>query len=582
MRVLFPLALFLSASLALAVPIDDVPPPLIPIGIESEGVQPLLFDAAAYADLADRQSIRLEAFPLPGAAPVTLDLERFDVLEADATLRTADERRELAAPRPDVQLWRGTVAGVDGSHVYLGLSPSGIAGYITAGDARYILSTGPAGTRPPVIYSLAGAAAQRLNIQMPACAGALPNPDALGGDPDDAPGGYGDRALSCRTFRLAIECDTAFTDLFGGNTAASGAYATLLLGAVSEIYNREASIRLTVNYLRTWTGADPYTATSAGNRLGEFRTYWNSNMGSVQRQLAHMLSGEGLGGGVAWLNAACGSYGYAVSGNLGGAFPYPITDHSHQNWDLMVVTHEIGHNLGSGHTHDPNSYAPPIDACGAAYLTPPGVQNCSNAYAIGSIMSYCHICPGGMSNMSMVFGPRVVERLRAYTTLSVPNCGTTVAPPAITDHPDDTTAAQGTNLQMIVNASGTSNVYQWRRDGVLLTNNANYANTAGRFLIITNAVPALSGSYVATAVNSCGTATSTAATLVVSSPCGTTDFDGDGDAATDADIEALFAVIGGTGCPTPSCGSTDFDGDGDAGTDADIEAFFRVIAGGPC
>jgi len=64
--------------------------------------------------------------------------------------------------------------------------------------------------------------------------------------------------------------------------------------------------------------------------------------------------------------------------------------------------------------------------------------------------------------------------------------------------------------------------------------------------------------------------------------CGTTDFDGDGDAGTDADIEAFFAVIGGGPCPTPSCATTDFDGDGDEGTDADIEAFFRVVGGGAC
>jgi hypothetical protein len=58
------------------------------------------------------------------------------------------------------------------------------------------------------------------------------------------------------------------------------------------------------------------------------------------------------------------------------------------------------------------------------------------------------------------------------------------------------------------------------------------------------------------------------------------DFDGDGDAGTDADIEAFFACLGGDCCAT--CGSADFDGDGDAGTDADIEAFFRVIGGGRC
>ena len=66
------------------------------------------------------------------------------------------------------------------------------------------------------------------------------------------------------------------------------------------------------------------------------------------------------------------------------------------------------------------------------------------------------------------------------------------------------------------------------------------------------------------------------------SPCGGTDFDGDGDAGTDADIESFFSVIGGTGCPTGTCDGTDFDGDGDEGTDADIEAFFRVLGGLPC
>jgi probable HAF family extracellular repeat protein len=65
-------------------------------------------------------------------------------------------------------------------------------------------------------------------------------------------------------------------------------------------------------------------------------------------------------------------------------------------------------------------------------------------------------------------------------------------------------------------------------------------------------------------------------------PCGSADFDCDGDVGTDADIEAFFACLAGT-CPAPPCpGTADFNGDGDVGTDADIEAFFRVLAGGTC
>ena len=65
-------------------------------------------------------------------------------------------------------------------------------------------------------------------------------------------------------------------------------------------------------------------------------------------------------------------------------------------------------------------------------------------------------------------------------------------------------------------------------------------------------------------------------------PCGTADFDGDGDLGTDADIEAFFACLAGICCETCFPGGADFNGDGDIGTDADIESFFRVLAGGPC
>ncbi len=66
------------------------------------------------------------------------------------------------------------------------------------------------------------------------------------------------------------------------------------------------------------------------------------------------------------------------------------------------------------------------------------------------------------------------------------------------------------------------------------------------------------------------------------SQCATSDFDGDGDSGTDADIEAFFACMAGNCCPTCWSLGADFDGDGDTGTDADIEAFFRVLAGGAC
>jgi hypothetical protein len=61
---------------------------------------------------------------------------------------------------------------------------------------------------------------------------------------------------------------------------------------------------------------------------------------------------------------------------------------------------------------------------------------------------------------------------------------------------------------------------------------------------------------------------------------GCADFNGDGDNATDLDIEDFFRVLGGGTCLNnpPNCMSADFNCDGEV-TDLDIEAFFAAIAG---
>ena len=75
--------------------------------------------------------------------------------------------------------------------------------------------------------------------------------------------------------------------------------------------------------------------------------------------------------------------------------------------------------------------------------------------------------------------------------------------------------------------------------------------------------------------------TSSGSSVIVHlTPCGTADFDNDGDAGTDQDIEAFFSCLAGACCP--ACHGSDFNADGDVGTDVDIESFFRVLAGGAC
>ncbi|NBP52453.1 MAG: hypothetical protein EBU70_14955, partial [Actinobacteria bacterium] len=170
------------------------------------------------------------------------------------------------------------------------------------------------------------------------------------------------------------------------------------------MYARDLEVRLPISYLRLWTGEDPWTHTAMVDQLYQYRDHWVANMQSVPRDLGHILCGRGLGGGVAWLGVACmhPDWAYALSSYIGDGFPYPLVDNNGANWEPMVVTHELGHNFGAPHTH---SMSPPADGCGN--------DDCSLA-SQGTIMSYCHICPGGMANVALRFHPFSIGAMASH------------------------------------------------------------------------------------------------------------------------------------------------------------------------
>jgi len=154
-------------------------------------------------------------------------------------------------------------------------------------------------------------------------------------------------------------------------------------------------------------------------------------------------------------------------------------------------------------------------------------------------------------------------------------------PASITLNPATQTIPVGQPVTFTAAASGSSPItFAWRRNGIPVVNGGSISGATTDTLTINPVAVANAGSYDVLVSNGCGSVPSTSATLTVTSPCGSPDFDGDGDAGTDLDIEAFFACLGGDCCAT--CGSPDFDGDGDAGTDLDIEAFVRVLGGGAC
>jgi len=148
--------------------------------------------------------------------------------------------------------------------------------------------------------------------------------------------------------------------------------------------------------------------------------------------------------------------------------------------------------------------------------------------------------------------------------------------------PPDTVAVVGADAAFTANVTGSAPSFKWHKDGVLLADQPGRISGATTSTLTVLAVqPSDAGGYACYAWNGCGNVQTRSAILSVSA-CGTSDFNGDGDFGTDADIEAFFACLGGSCCATCYSGGSDFNGDGDFGTDADIESFFRVLGGGAC
>jgi hypothetical protein len=75
------------------------------------------------------------------------------------------------------------------------------------------------------------------------------------------------------------------------------------------------------------------------------------------------------------------------------------------SWNVMVMAHELGHNLGSKHTHSCawNGNNTAIDACAGG--TEGGCPSPPDPIGGGTIMSYCHMTRGGV-NFEKGFGPQ--------------------------------------------------------------------------------------------------------------------------------------------------------------------------------
>lgn len=415
-----------------------------------------------------------------------LVLERFEVFAKDAQITVHGAGGDKVMPAPANVYFRGVVDGKPDSRAFLTkLADGRTQGVISEDDDVYLIGGDEAAAKalggplemqrvdPVLLKASRGEGFRCGNAQLPVVpgTGAGPALDLIGGTPEEKAASLTTAASAAHTGRVAIETDFEFYQLFNNSTNATN-YIANLIGYASTIYTAELNTSLVVQSVSLWTtSSDPWTQTgSTICGLLEFGKYWNQNRTGVSRTIAHFMSGKNLGGGVAWLNALCqgaftsglasscpglgsettpwgGNYGFtsSLAGNFNINSPTVV-------WDILSVSHEIGHNFGSPHSHCYNGLegnASSIDQCysgetdshGACYSGAQSLPGPGGTRS-GTIMSYCHLI-GGYGAMALTFGTnftygvqpgREATHMNSYISSvasSNPSCIAPVSAPSI-------------------------------------------------------------------------------------------------------------------------------------------------------
>lgn len=270
-------------------------------------------------------------------------------------------------------------------------------------------------------------------------------------------------AEPCKKVNVYIEVDDIMYNDFSRNMTAVMSYVTGVWNVSSLLYENE-DIILGIETVKVWDSADPYRKNGARNLLDDF----SSNIkNDFEGDIGHILTtSRNNMGGLAWVDVLCD--GYVSFNNFNRTAMSNISTNYRQfpqySWTVMVVTHEMGHNLGSQHTHScswgPNNNTA-LDNCaqteGGCARGPAPTQG-------GTIMSYCHLTSHGI-NFTLGFGPEPGDRIRNRVANAACLGG---AFEATIEVVGETTIYEGDSTLLQVMPSGPQYSYQWLKDGMII------------------------------------------------------------------------------------------------------------------
>ncbi|HMW38675.1 MAG TPA: M12 family metallo-peptidase [Saprospiraceae bacterium] len=363
--------------------------------------------------------------PLPDNTIGHLLLIRQEVYGPESRLLTPDD--PVGQPMQGGVFYRGIIEGDERSLVALSVFEDELMGVVSndrLGNViigRQHIPGQDRSQTPHVIYQESA-----LPIRAPFQCGTdelpiLPNVAGLN------PGAVNTYPTRCKSVKIFLECSyRLFTDR-GSSQGAVQAYMTGLFNVVKTLYANEKVV-IEISDIMVWTSQDPYLTTTLANIIYDYANRRKNNFNGTLAQLVTTFPIQQQGG-IAFVDGMCKTWD-GQSGPLSFAFiNNTYSSLPTYSWSVEVMTHEMGHNFGSWHTHScvwgPN-HDSQIDNC-----QPADIGSCNNGVAPnggGTIMSYCHLTSYGI-NFSKGFGTEPGDILRnSFATKScIPSTFTPVA-----------------------------------------------------------------------------------------------------------------------------------------------------------
>lgn len=363
---------------------------------------------------ADAQDLRF-TLPLPDGGKWPLHLTRSRVLTDDFRL-TDEAGREL--PFESGLHYRGIIHGRPDCWASVSFTRRGLMAVVVTPEGAFNLGPQGGNTESYVLFN-----DRNLKIAPPKrdC-----HADELNGSPQKPfdP----DRVMAgefCHVITKLFVCDYQLYLDFDRSTQRVMDYVTGMYNVVAHLYDRE-EIMTEIARIQVYTTPDPYRGSEKSHdALFLFRDADPLRQAGNQGiSLAHLLSSERLNrGGVAYLNQLCNSN--TSQRTAFSEIHTTFEELPYYSWTVQVVSHEMGHNLGSPHTQNCGWPGGAIDGCvnvegDCARPTIPSPP------FKGTVMSYCHLLPGIGVDLNLGFGPLpgelVRQRVRGATCSSEKEC----------------------------------------------------------------------------------------------------------------------------------------------------------------